>query len=122
MKYLTLFILLVFCTPTVLAQTCQDEVQILKWVENADPDKDAEKAIINGNAKFIAVYGFAIYFPGADAIQVANALETGDYIEIESTGDDLCSEEHARLNNIAIEYAETYNSSFGVQNWQNQNP
>ncbi|MCU7842933.1 MAG: hypothetical protein KZQ93_03745 [Candidatus Thiodiazotropha sp. (ex Monitilora ramsayi)] len=111
MKYLTFAVLLVFQTPFVLAQTCQDEVQMLKWVENADPAKDAEKAIKSGNTKLIAVYGFALYFPGVDENQVTKAYETGDYILIEGTGDDLCSEEHARLNNIANEYAETYNKT-----------
>lgn len=60
----------------------------------------------------MAVYGYTLIFPGTESYQDANnAYIKGNYITIEGAGDDLCSEEHARLNNIAYEYAELYNKT-----------
>ena len=92
-----------------MAQTCDPEIQALQWVENADPIEDASKALARGNTKFMAVYGYALYIPGIEGNSIKKAYEKGNYIAIEGTGDDLCSEEHARLNIIASEYAKIYN-------------
>lgn len=103
-------ILFLLVTPTLLlAQTCDLEIQALRWIENADPIKDASNAVKSGNTKFMAVYGFTLYIPGIEGKSIKGAYDEDNYIAIEGTGDDLCSEEHVRLNIIASEYAKIYN-------------
>ncbi len=61
--------------------------------------------------KFVAVHGFAMEIPGISEEMSYKAYSNNNYEAIEGTGDDLCSEEHARLNNLAKEYARIYNKT-----------
>ena len=61
--------------------------------------------------KFVAVHGFAMEIPGIGEEESHRAYSSNNYEIIEGTGDDLCSEEHARLNKLARKYASIYNKA-----------
>jgi len=100
---------MVLLPPCLLAQTCDEEVQALRWLEKADATLNAREALKNGNQKLMAVYGFTLYIPGVEGKQAKSAYDDGNYIAIEGTTDALCSEEHGKLNSLALNYAESYN-------------
>ncbi|MBQ0785086.1 MAG: hypothetical protein KBT66_12690 [Amphritea sp.] len=108
MKLRLSILVLAFIPSILFAQTCKDKVQILQWVENANPLEDAAKALENGNANFMAVNGYGLYIPGMENAP-EGAFEKRGYIVIEGTSDALCSKRHLKLNNIALEYAKSYN-------------
>ncbi|MDM5271782.1 hypothetical protein PGH07_06305 [Sulfurovum sp. zt1-1] len=111
MTRLFLCIPLLLLSPSLFAQTCEDKVHKLHWVENAEPRKDALIALTSGNIKLIAVYGYTLLMPGVEESKIANARKTGNFTVIEGTGDALCSDEYARLNRIAYKYAKIYNET-----------
>ena len=55
--------------------------------------------------------GFSLQIPGINE-HASNAIyQSKNYTIIEGTGDDLCSEEHERLNELAYSYASIYNQA-----------
>ncbi len=112
MKILAISLLLF--AATALADTltdCDLEVAKLAWLVKADPVKDANTAINIGNRKYKAIYGFSLIFPCIEEDAGVNPYKTGAYEAIEGTSDNLCSEEHMRLNILAEEYACVYNKT-----------
>jgi galactitol-specific phosphotransferase system IIC component len=108
-KIAAIFIL--FASPLVSADWCENEVRKLLWLKTAPPVKDAKIAIAKRDLKFIAVHGFALSIPGLSETEQSSAMVNNNFRVIEGTGDDLCSEEHAQLNTKAIEYASRYNET-----------
>ena len=80
---------------------CTKDIEALKWLETANPVEDAEAALESNNIKIIGVYGFTVFYPGLDCFNGCEA--TNSYI-IEGTSDDLCNDEHDRLNSLAWLY------------------
>jgi len=104
------FVFINSCTPKQ-PDWCRDTESKLSWLNSADPIEDAKTAIEKGNLEFAAVNGFAMEIPGIDEEESHRAYSDNNYETIEGTGDDLCSEEHARLNKLAREYASIYNKT-----------
>ena len=50
-KYLAKVIILYTFSCLVFANDCSEEINIMKWIESADPKKDAKLALQNGNKK-----------------------------------------------------------------------
>ena len=112
-KSFFLFVALLFSSSCSLEQSdwCQETEVKLSWLRSADPISDAKTAIENNNKKYVAVYGFSIEIPGISEEESFEAYSNNNYEAIEGTGDDLCSEEHAELTNMAREYASNYNKT-----------
>lgn len=101
-----------------IAEERADAIALLKWLNDADPVKDAHKAIEKGDCRLRAVYGEALEVPGFDFSKGYNQELSGTYNyfrtkyglnPIEGTSDVLFGAEHARLNKRAYEYALEYN-------------
>lgn len=92
------------------AEINSDPALLLKWVEKANPTLDAKAALKNGDTRLMAIYGFALIIPGVDFNNYARYEKEYGYNPIEGTGDDLSGEEHARLNELATNYALEYNA------------
>jgi len=106
-----LSLILVLISVGSSADQCQPEVDQLLWLKGADVKSDAKRMLKSGELKYKAVYGYAVYIPGVPSSEYHRSLEAGDYEVIEGTGDDLCSEEHGVLNDMAYKYAEAFNKS-----------
>ena len=69
----------------------------MEWLNNADPDKDLEKAIAKSDFRFIGLYGYALFTPGVNI----NCLNRDkDINPIKGTSDALLGYQHHKL--IAI--------------------
>ena len=111
-KFTVLAVMGMLCScSTKETDWCQNEVEKLVWIELADPVVDAKIAIAEKNLKFMAVHGIAIDIPGLGKNDSSVAYSNNNYAAIEGTGDDLCSEKHAQLDNLATSYAKTYNQT-----------
>ena len=91
-----------------ISYSCVEESQ-LEWLISANPMGDVETAIRSGNTKYAAVYGYTYMVPGMEA-QESEIIGSKNFFAIEGTSDDLCSENHAKLNDLAFKYAKKYNS------------
>ena len=80
----------------------------LQWLEKANPVNDAKEAISNGDFRLRGVYGFTMILPGVGDDRFKYEKTPG-INPIEGTSDGLINDEHARLNDLALKYAEQYN-------------
>ena len=85
------------------------EVQVMKWLDKADPVKDARQALAKGDHTLRAVCGLGVSIPGTNQNDYERLKEQFGFTAIEGTSDCLVSEEHHRLNAKAYSYAEAYN-------------
>lgn len=85
------------------------QVEALLWVNNANADADAKKAIREKEFIFLAseIKG-QIFMPGLDQTQKNFALQQ-TYKSQEGMGDLIVSEEHQQLRNKFLAYAAKYN-------------
>ncbi len=81
---------------------------LLRWVDSADAEVDASKAIAGGHPQFLGVLGYGPYVPGTQVTDSALIRKTGVRF-LDGTSDMLLSDEHGRLVHAAIKYAEEYN-------------
>ena len=86
-----------------------DSVEKLKWLESANPELDAKNAIDRKDFRLRAIYGYVLSVPGVDQRDYDEYKRTFGFNPIEGTSDSLISGEHARLNQLASEYASRYN-------------
>ena len=94
----------------VIAQGSKgDPVEKLKWLESANPELDAKRAIDRKDFRLRAVYGYILLAPGVDQRDYNEYKKTFGFNPIEGTSDSLINGEHARLNRLASEYAFRYN-------------
>lgn len=111
LSFLSVALLLLVSCSSKQANWCHETEEKLSWLINANPIADAKLAIKTGNTKFVAVRGFSIEILGISKKESFKAYSSNNYEAIDGTGDDLCSDEHQRLNNLAREYASTYNKT-----------
>jgi hypothetical protein len=111
MKVLPVFLLACFWTSSVNADWCSDEIEKMDWLESGNAKHDARAALDSQNSMYMAVFGFTITIPGITEAESQKIIAEKSYIVIEGTGDAFCSEEHARLNHRATEYATVYNQT-----------
>ena len=104
-----LIVILLFFHATLMAETCEQEIRSLEWVENANPETDVLAAIKIGDTRLMAVYGFTLMIPGVERQSRLAAHSKENHRAIEGTTDAFCSERHAELNELAWEYAKKYN-------------
>ncbi len=75
-------------------------------IEKANPYEDFEKTRIDKKLNFLAMRGYALYFPGIEGFQKSGKY---GYKTIGGSSDSIRNYEHGRLNAIAEYYATIYN-------------
>lgn len=104
---------LVSCLFLVSCGMCSAEEKeveaLLSWLDDADPVLDARMALDKGDNRLRAVHGFSLILPGVPSEKYSDVKEKYGFKVIEGTSDYILSEEHGRLNALAIEYSEKYN-------------
>src|SRR5574340_673098 len=84
-------------------------IESLRWVENADPIKNANHAIETKDYRFLGIAGRGVAVPGLpDGLYWEYTKKYGINV-IKGTSDNVWGEEHLRLIRLATKYAETYN-------------
>jgi hypothetical protein len=87
-----------------------DNLSKLKWLDNANPVQDAEKAISDGDLRLRAIYGYSLIVPGIERDEYDEYEKKHGFNPIAGTSDSLETSEHARLQHIASEYCLKYNN------------
>jgi len=83
-----------------------DPVQDLAWLKSADYRADFERQVDAGSFTFRGVSGLGYFVPGVSEEELRMCFAgIANSKNIEGTSDALDSEEHARLNDLAREYA-----------------
>ncbi len=91
------------------AEDFNNKVALLKWIESADPIKDAQDALEINDHRLMAVYGFVLTIPGVQPDKYIQFKEFYGVKPIKGTSDHLANDEHVRLNKLAIAYSLEYN-------------
>ena len=107
--FLLLFFYLGVYSFAIAGEASPDPVKQLKWLESANPENDAKKAIEEKDFRLRATYGYALEIPGVDPKDWIEYEKIYGVNPIEGTGDLLINEEHERLSKLAHEYATEYN-------------
>jgi hypothetical protein len=87
-----------------------DDVQLLRWVETADPVADAKKAAASNDFRLLAVHGYTWTIPGVSEDKKFEYEGKYGLRMIEGTSDVVMGPEHERLIRAATQYAKRYNS------------
>ena len=82
----------------------------LKWVEHADADADAARALAANDHRLMAIYGSSLVIPGVDSGEQARYMDLYGVHSIEGTGDMLESAQGVALVSAATDYAVRYNA------------
>ncbi len=92
------------------AETSQDPVDLLSWVESASPDEYFQRDSVAGKYKFYQIFGYSGEIPAVGGISFSKCYSgIVELVPIKGTSDDLRSERHAKLNQMAGEFAAAYN-------------
>ena len=97
----------------VLGQGCAaggQEVEWLRWLEDADAEQVFRSDQGAQRVRFFVVYGYAREMPGVGETEFARCYSGVEVTVIEGTSDALVNEEHRRLNQKARDFAEAYNT------------
>jgi hypothetical protein len=86
-----------------------DVVKQLQWVEKADPVAEAKKAVDRREFTLLGVDGYTWTIPGIDESKKFELRKKYGLKIIEGTSDVVQGDEHARLQELATEYAKKYN-------------
>jgi hypothetical protein len=85
-------------------------VQKLQWLDAADPQADAQQAIITGDLRLLGIATRSVSVPGVDGDQTLK-YETKCGVQlIDGISDVVRSDEHLRLMQKARSYALKYNA------------
>jgi len=109
-NYILIIILLVL--PMMISaesQATKKNIQLLEWVENADPLVDVSKAIGIMDYKFLGIVQYAVSIPGISQEKQLEMRELFGYRIIKGTSDVLDGVRYIHLLNLATKYAEIYN-------------
>lgn len=85
-----------------------EKTEMLSHFESADPDRDAEIAIANGDFRLRSLFGYDLPTPGVSDIELRKELGN---IPIEGSEFAPKCYEHLRLRLIVGKYAHIYNSA-----------
>jgi hypothetical protein len=114
MKHITIFLLSLFFCLVIFSHAIAEEkftnsVDKLEWLESANPEMDAKKAILEKDFRLRAIYGYVLMIPGVNQENWIEYEKKYGLKPIEGTSDSLINSEHARLQKLASEYALKYN-------------
>lgn len=85
--------------------------QKLLWLDSADPQVDAARAIAQGDLRLLGLATRAISLPGVDPDEYYRYEQACGYRLIEGVSDVVRSDEHLRLIQKARSYALQYNAA-----------
>jgi hypothetical protein len=85
-------------------------VQMLQWLDAADPQADAQQAVKTGDLRLLGMATRSINIPGVEADQVMKYEAKCGYQLIDGFSDVVSSDEHLRLMQKARSYALKYNT------------
>ena len=108
--FFTIFLIL-GCTKTPYETEQEKVTSQMEWLNNADPDKDFEKAIAKSDFRFIGLYGYALFTPG---VNISCLNPDKDINPIKGTSDFVLGYQHHKLIAIGNVYAEHYNSRMRI--------
>jgi len=95
--------------PVIAENAIDDDVSQLQWLKNADPIADANKAIIAKKYTLFAVEGYTWEIPGVSEDNKFEYRKKYGITIIKGTSDVVLNKGHARLIQLATEYARKYN-------------
>ncbi|GJM10574.1 MAG: hypothetical protein DHS20C11_28500 [Lysobacteraceae bacterium] len=95
---------------------CDEEIPYLENLITSDAELDAKRALREDGWKYLAIYGYTFVLPGLPQTEYDRAMESGRYVAIEGSGDNLCWWDGAPLDlqERVYEYAEVYNRTLLV--------
>lgn len=108
-KIIIFLILGISSSIPVIAENAIDDISQLQWLKNADPIADANKAIIAKKYTLFAVEGYTWEIPGVSEDNKFDYRKKYGITIIKGTSDVVLNKEHARLIELAEEYARRYN-------------
>ena len=86
-----------------------NQIKAMRWLDKANPIADADNAIAHGDHRLRGVYGLTLSIPGTDPNLKIELERRYGVNPIEGTSDNRINQEHARLIELAHNYASTYN-------------
>ncbi len=89
-------------------------VQKLQWLDNADPQADAEQAVKQQDFRLLGLATRSVNIPGVERADMLKYEEACGVQLIEGISDVVRSDEHLRLMQKARSYALKYNAIIKV--------
>ena len=80
-------------------------------IRGLDPAKDAARAWRNGEHRFWAIMGYAIYVPGVPPAQVIYSSKRSNFRVMQWTSDNIGSDAQGDWISAAVAYARSYNAA-----------
>ncbi len=109
--FFIVILIFIICWPVQLFSATPDSCEIgelLISLENQDPVTEAKMAYASELKIFLGVYGYNLFVPGIKA-DVFCLVDAHKIVFIPDTTYAVCSDEHSRLQDVAIEFARQYN-------------
>ena len=75
-----------------------------------DPEDDLQENLAKGDYRFIGIYGYTLFCPGAEELAYGQ-IEKYGIRPIKGTSDTVASKEHGQLIESATQYAKRYNQA-----------
>lgn len=91
----------------------EEEIEVvnqMQWINSADAEADAKKALQNNVPELLAFSGRGISFPGLTHPQYESIKDKVNYRVAKGSGDVLYGETHRMLRVKLKSYAKTYNT------------
>ena len=107
--FATIVILIAFFASTPVACAENNQIEQLRWIENANPTADAEAALKKKDYTLLAVQGYTWVIPGTEELKKSEYKARYGVRVIQGTSDAALNKEHLRLIHRATEYAASYN-------------
>jgi len=105
----TFLIFMVAFSNAMADEQTNNFIEKLKWIELANPEDDAKSSIVRKDFRLRAIYGYSVEIPGVAQEDYDKVKKKFGINPIKGTSDSIVSSEHARLNQLASEYALKYN-------------
>ena len=109
-RFLPIITLFAFLSACVTDSALSEQEQKLLWIENADPQEDAQKALGRGDFRMMGLAQRAIIIPGVPKDQMQSyEIKCGVNV-IDGVTDTVLNKNHMRLIKQAHRYALQYNA------------
>lgn len=89
--------------------TFSTQVQMLRWLDNANAEITFQNDLRSKRLRFFVVYGITTFIPSVGKINHERCYKGIELTTIEGTSDAYQSPEHRRLTELAYKFAKSYN-------------